>query len=187
GRNFEYFAEDPVLSGEMAAAFIRGVQSEGVGTSLKHFAVNNQEFERMFISAELDERSLREAYLPAFRIAVEKANPWTVMCAYNKVNGIYASEHAYLLHQILKEEWGYKGFVVSDWGAVNDRVEGIRAGMHLEMPSSGGYHDEKIVAAVRSGGLDEARLNEVVEDLLAVILLADASRKEGLSVDFGQH
>ncbi|MCB0563925.1 MAG: glycoside hydrolase family 3 C-terminal domain-containing protein [Phaeodactylibacter sp.] len=187
GRNFEYFAEDPVLSGEMAAAFIRGVQSEGVGTSLKHFAVNNQEFERMFISAELDERSLREAYLPAFRIAVKKANPWTVMCAYNKVNGIYASEHAYLLHQILKEEWGYKGFVVSDWGAVNDRVEGIRAGMHLEMPSSGGYNDEKIVTAVRSGDLDEGRLNEVVEELLAVILLADASRKEGLSVDPVQH
>ncbi|MCB0597494.1 MAG: glycoside hydrolase family 3 C-terminal domain-containing protein [Phaeodactylibacter sp.] len=187
GRNFEYFAEDPVLAGEIAAAFIRGVQSEGVGTSLKHFAVNNQEFERMFISAELDERTLREAYLPAFRIAIKKANPWTVMCAYNKVNGTYASEHHHLLHQILKEEWGYKGFVVSDWGAVNDRVAGIRAGLHLEMPSSGGYNDEKIAAAVRNGELAEARLDEVVEDLLAVILLADASRKDGLSADFGQH
>lgn len=187
GRNFEYFAEDPALAGEMAAAYIRGVQSEGVGACLKHFAVNNQEFERMFISAEVDERTLREIYLPAFETALEKGRPWTVMCAYNKVNGIYASEHPYLLHHILKEEWGYGGFVVSDWGAVNDRVEGIRAGLHLEMPSSGGYNDQKIVAAVRSGELSESRLDEVVGDLLAVILLADASRKDGLSVDSARH
>lgn len=187
GRNFEYFAEDPALAGELAAAFIRGVQSEGVGACLKHFAVNNQEHGRMYINAEVDERTLREIYLPAFEIALEKGRPWTVMCAYNKVNGTYASEHPYLLHQILKTEWGYKGIVMTDWGAVNDRVEGIRAGLHLEMPATGGYHDRKIVEAVRAGELSEARLDEVVEELLAVILLAGASRKEGLSLEYARH
>lgn len=187
GRNFEYFAEDPVLAGEMAAAFIRGLQSEGVGACLKHFAVNNQEHGRMYINAVVDERTLRETYLPAFEIALEKGRPWTVMCAYNKVNGTYASEHSHLLHQILKKEWGYEGIVMTDWGAVNDRVKGIRAGLHLEMPSTGGYFDRQIVEAVRKGELSEARLDEMVEELLAVILLADASRKKGLSVDYARH
>jgi beta-glucosidase len=134
GRNFEYFAEDPYLAGQMAASLINGIQSKGVGTSLKHFAANNQEFERFAISAEVDERTLREIYLPAFETAVTQAKPWTVMCAYNKLNGTYASEHHRLLTDILKNEWGFEGFVVSDWGAVHNRVASLRAGLDLEMP-----------------------------------------------------
>ena len=123
GRNFEYFSEDPFLAGELAASFINGVQSKGVGTSLKHYAANNQEFQRFTMSSEVDERTLREIYLPAFEKAVKQAKPWTVMCSYNKVNGTYASQHHYLLTEILKEEWGFEGLVVSDWGAVRDRVD----------------------------------------------------------------
>ncbi len=134
GRNFEYFSEDPFLAGEMAASLIQGVQSRGVGTSLKHFAVNNQEFQRFTMSAEVDERSLREIYLAAFEKAVKQARPWTVMCSYNKINGTYGSEHHYLLTEILKNEWGFEGFVVSDWGAVHDRLASLKAGLDLEMP-----------------------------------------------------
>jgi beta-glucosidase len=187
GRNFEYYSEDPLLSGKMAAAFINGVQSRGVGTSLKHYAVNNQEFERMSISAELDERTLREIYLPAFEIAVKESQPWTVMCSYNKVNGVYASENEYLLNDILKKEWGLEGVAVTDWGAVNDRPEGVRAGLHLEMPGSGGFNDRKIVEAVKSGKLSQERLDEVVEELLAVILYAHAQRREGAAFDADAH
>jgi len=178
GRNFEYFSEDPILSGKLAAAFIRGVQSQGVGTSLKHFAVNNQEFERMAMSSDIDEQTLYEIYLPAFEIAVKEAQPWTVMCAYNRVNGVYASEDPYLLDEILKKQWGFEGFVVSDWGAVNERPAGVQAGLHLEMPSSGGLNDKKIVEAVQKGELSEARLDEVVTELLAVTLKAYDNRRE---------
>src|SRR5512147_583229 len=122
GRNFEYFSEDPFLAGEMASSLINGIQSKGVGTSLKHFAANNQEYERFVISAAIDERTLRGIYLPAFETAVKKGKPWTVMCAYNKINGTYASEKRELLTDILKEEWGFEGLVVSDWGATHDRV-----------------------------------------------------------------
>ena len=131
GRNFEYFSEDPYLAGEMAASLINGVQSKGVGTSLKHFAANNQEFQRFSISAEVDERTLREIYLPAFEKAVKQAKPWTVMCSYNKLNGTYASEHHHLLTEILKNEWGFEGLVVSDWGAVRDRVAALKGGLDL--------------------------------------------------------
>ena len=127
GRNFEYFSEDPYLAGEMAVGLIEGIQCKGVGTSLKHFAANNQEYERFSINAEVDERTLREIYLPAFEMAVTKAQPWTVMCAYNKVNGSHASEHHWLLTDILKNEWGFEGFVVSDWGAVHDRVACLKS------------------------------------------------------------
>ncbi|MHB8128704.1 MAG: glycoside hydrolase family 3 N-terminal domain-containing protein, partial [Mobilitalea sp.] len=158
GRNFEYFSEDPMLSGEMAAGMIQGVQSMGVGTSLKHFAVNNQERLRMTVSAVVEERSLRETYLKAFEIAVKKGKPRTVMCAYNRLNGVYCSENEMLLTKILREEWGFDGLVMSDWGAVNDRVLGVKAGLDLEMPGCCGINDAKIVAAVKDKSLTEQEL-----------------------------
>jgi beta-glucosidase len=137
GRNFEYFSEDPLLAGELGAAFAQGVQSAGIGASLKHYAANDQETGRMYVSAEVDERALREIHLRPFEIVVTKAQPWTVMCAYNRVNGVFAAEDPFLLHDVLKTEWRAEGIVVSDWGAVNDRAGGVRAGLHLEMPGSG--------------------------------------------------
>jgi beta-glucosidase len=183
GRNFEYFSEDPVLSGKLAASYINGVQSRGIGTSLKHFAANNQEFERFSYNSVLDERTLHEFYLPAFEIAIKEAQPWTVMCAYNKINGELASENTILLHDILKKQWGFKGFVISDWGAVGDRVKGLDAGMHLEMPGNDGVNDKKIIEAVRSGSLSETRLNEIVTEILAVNLKAKDSFQSNTSLD----
>ena len=164
GRNFEYFSEDPYLTGKMAAAYINGVQSWDVGTSIKHFAVNNQEYKRMCVSSEVSERAFREIYLPAFEEAVKEAQPKTVMCSYNKINGVFASENEDLLTKILRDEWGFEGYVVTDWGAVNDRVKGLKAGVDLEMPSTGGYNDKKIVEAVKSGELDEKVLNRAVSE-----------------------
>jgi len=169
GRNFEYFSEDPYLTGKMAAAHIRGVQKWDIGTSIKHFACNDQEFNRMSCSSEMDERALREIYLPGFEIAVKESQPKTVMCAYNKINGTYCAENKYLLTDILREEWGFEGYVVTDWGAVADRAKGIEAGLDLEMPSSNGENDAKIVAAVKDGRLDEALLDRAVENILKVI------------------
>ena len=170
GRNFEYFSEDPFLSGELAAAFIQGVQSQGVGTSIKHFAANSQEYGRMVSNSVIDERTLREIYLPSFEIAVKKAQPWTLMCSYNKLNGTYLSDNEQMLNGILRDEWGFKGIVVSDWGATNDRVRGITAGMELEMPGSEGINDRKIVEAVKAGNLDEANLDKTVKKLLSLII-----------------
>jgi beta-glucosidase len=169
GRNFEYFSEDPVVAGELATALVEGIQSLGVGTSLKHFAANNQEADRMRVSADVDERTLREIYLPAFERVVTKAQPWTVMCAYNKVNGVYASQHDWLLSTVLRDEWGFEGLVVSDWGAVRDRVAGVAAGLDLEMPSSGGRTDAEVVAAVRSGALDEAAVDAAARRVLHLV------------------
>ncbi len=168
GRNFEYYSEDPCLAGEAAAAFIRGVQSQHVGTSVKHFAANNQEFNRMSNSSEVDERTLREIYFPAFETAVKKSQPYTVMCSYNRINGTYASEDPWLLTDILRDEWGFEGYVMSDWGAVNDRVEALKAGLDLEMPSAGGVTDQEIMKAVRDGTLEEAILDRAVERILRI-------------------
>lgn len=159
GRNFEYFSEDPVLAGEMASGLIDGVQSMGVGTSLKHFAVNSQETRRMTINEVVDERALREIYLRGFEIAVKKSQPWTVMNSYNKINGLHGSENPHTQTEILRDDWGFEGVVVSDWGAVNKRVDGLKAGNDLEMPSSFGSGAAKIVAAVKDGSLDEAVLD----------------------------
>jgi len=187
GRNFEYFSEDPSLSSQMAEYHIKGVQSQGVGTSLKHFAANNQEHRRMSVDTIVDERALREIYLASFEEAVKQAQPWTVMCAYNKVSGEYCSENKYLLTDILKDEWGHKGFVVSDWEAVNERVKGLTAGLELEMPSSGGIGDKKIVKAVESGQLAEEVINKAVERLLTVIFKAENNKKENASYDKDEH
>ncbi|CRK83387.1 glycoside hydrolase family 3 C-terminal domain-containing protein [Neobacillus massiliamazoniensis] len=178
GRNFEYFSEDPYLSSQMAANHINGVQSQGVGTSLKHFAANNQEHRRMSTDAIVDERTLREIYLASFEDAVKQAQPWTVMSAYNKINGQYASENNYLLTDILKDEWGFEGFVVSDWGAVNERVASLANGLELEMPSSYGIGEKKIVDAVNSGQLSEEKLDQAVERLLTIIFKAVDNRNE---------
>lgn len=187
GRNFEYFSEDPYLSSEMAASHIMGVQSQGVGTSLKHFAANNQEHRRMTSDSVMDERTLREIYLASFEGAVKQAQPWTVMCAYNKVNGKFASENEELLSDILKDEWGHEGFVVSDWGAVNERVQGLAAGLELEMPSSNGEGTARIVEAVMNGELEEAKLDRVVERLLSVIFKAADQRRPNTVVDPEKH
>ena len=176
GRNFEYLGEDPLLSGQLAAAFIEGVQAQGVGACIKHFAANEQETERMSCSSEIDERTLRELYLRAFEIAIGRAHPWSVMSAYNRLNGIFASEHPWLLSTVLREEWGFDGFVMSDWGAVDDRAAGVAAGLHLEMPSSGPLGPASVVAAVREGRLDEPRLDAVVAEFLTGVLRAAATR-----------
>lgn len=179
GRNFEYISEDPCVAGELAAAYINGVQSQGVGTSIKHFAANNQEHQRMYGSSDLSEQALREIYFPAFETAVKKAQPWTVMCSYNRINGVYASEDPWLLTQVLREEWGFKGLVMSDWGAVSDRVKGLAAGMDLEMPGGNGSNDQQIVEAVRSGRLPQEQLDQAVERILNLVFRhGDNRRKE---------
>ena len=169
GRNFEYYSEDPYLAGEVAAAFINGVQSQHVGTSIKHFAANNQEYHRMSNSSEADERTLREIYFPAFETAVKKAQPYTFMCSYNQINGTFASENKWLLTDVLRNDWGFEGYVMSDWGAVNDRVKGLEAGLDLEMPGSNGTNDALIMEAVKNGTLKEEVLDQAVERILNII------------------
>lgn len=187
GRNFEYFSEDPVLAGELATGWIEGLQETGVGASLKHFAANSQETRRMTVSSVVDERALREVYLTAFEKAVKRARPWTVMNAYNRLNGTYCSENAWLQTQVLRREWGYDGIVVSDWGAVNDRVEGLKAGNDLEMPSSAGIGTRKIVDAVRAGTLDEAVLDARADKIVDLILRAMQNKKQVTVDEQAQH
>ena len=169
GRNFEYYSEDPLVASEMAGALIQGVQSKNVGTSIKHYLANNQEFRRMSSSSEVDERTLREIYLAAFEGAVKKQKPWTVMAAYNRVNGTFASENKTYLSDVLRKEWGFDGYVVSDWGAVNDRVLGLEAGLDLEMPSTKGVNDALIVKAIQEGTLNEKVLDTACERMLNIL------------------
>nr|WP_244988328.1 glycoside hydrolase family 3 C-terminal domain-containing protein [Paenibacillus xylanexedens] len=187
GRNFEYFSEDPLLSTQMATGHIQGVQSQGVGTSLKHFAVNNQEERRMSIDAVVDERTLREIYLASFEGAVKDGQPWTVMCSYNKVNGTYAGENEWLLTDILKDEWGHEGLVVSDWGAVNERADALAAGLELEMPTSGGIGERKVIDAVESGQLPLDKLDRAVERLLTLIFNAVDQKQDGATYNKDEH
>jgi beta-glucosidase len=187
GRNFEYFSEDPVLAGAMGAALIRGEQSTGVGSSLKHFAGNNQETDRFTMSSDIDERTLHELYLPAFERAVTEAQPATVMCAYNKLNGTYCSQNRVLLTDILRNTWGFKGIVVSDWGAVDDRVAGIDAGLNLEMPGGSDVNTQKIVAAVKDGSLRVSTLDSTVTAIVATTLRLHATHRDGATYDAAAH
>ena len=168
GRNFEYFSEDPYLTAELSTSLIKGVQSRGVGVSVKHFAANSQEHRRMSSDSVVDERTLREIYFPAFESAVKEGKAWTVMCSYNRLNGEFASQNRWLLTDVLRGEWGFDGYVMSDWGAVSDRVKGVHAGLDLEMPSSGGTNDKRVLEAVRAGTLDEKDVDLAVERLLRV-------------------
>jgi beta-glucosidase len=187
GRNFEYFSEDPMLSGELGAAYVSGVQSVGVGASLKHFAANNQETERTRISVEADERTLRETYLAAFERVIDKADPWTVMCSYNRLRGVHASENRWLLTDVLRDEWGYDGLVVSDWNAVHHRVAALASGLDLEMPGTRGRTDAEIVSAVRAGSLDERVVDAAARRVLRLVARAYPGRglTNGRVMDIG--
>jgi beta-glucosidase len=169
GRNFEYFSEDPFLTGELAAAYILGMQSQGVGASLKHLAANNQEYCRLINNSQVDERALREIYLKAFEIAVKKAQPWTIMGSYNRLNGTYSCQNKWLLTQVVREEWGFEGLFISDWGAVEDRVNAVKAGLDLEMPSSGNYRDQQLYQALKTGKIDQASCDRAVTKLLQLV------------------
>lgn len=182
GRNFEYYSEDPFLAGKVAAGLIRGVQSKGIGTSLKHFAANNQEYARMVNDSVVDERALHEVYLPAFEIAVKESQPATVMCSYNKINGTYAASNKWLLTDLLRNEWGFEGLVVTDWGALEDPVLGVKAGLDLEMPYSGPENAAKIVDAVKTGKLSEKAVDECAGRVLSMLLKA-AEKKESVRTE----
>lgn len=187
GRNFEYYSEDPVLSGQMGAAFINGVQSQGVGTCLKHFAANNVETMRMYMNSDVDTRTLNEIYLTPFEIAVKNAKPWSIMACYNRVQGIYGTQNPYLLTEILENQWDFDGVVISDWFAIVDRVESIKAGMHLEMPHVSDVNDSILVEAVRNGTLDEGLIDQLVKDILRLVFKAKSLAKSGAEFDVDNH
>jgi beta-glucosidase len=187
GRNFEYFSEDPYLTGRLATYFVNGVQKHNVGTSVKHYAVNNQETNRMVIDTIIDERTLREIYLPGFEDVVKNAQPWTVMCAYNQVNGEFCSDHNRLLNEILREEWGFQGVVVTDWGATNDRVEGLKSGLDLEMPGCAGLNDMRIVEAIKEGRLSEVVLDRAAGRVLELIVKSKRAVASAESFDIDAH
>ena len=189
GRNFEYFSEDPYLAGKMAASYVRGIQKNGVAACPKHFAANSQELRRMASDSIMDERTFREIYLTGFEIAVKEGHAKSIMSSYNRINGVYANENEHLLQEILRDEWGFDGFVVSDWGASNDHTEGVRAGSHLEMPTTGGDSDLELIDAVKSGRFSEELLDKRVDELLDVILSVTSSIKplEGKPFDIDRH
>lgn len=187
GRNFEYFSEDPYLTGKLAAGFIRGAEAQGIGTSLKHFAVNSQEKSRFTSDSVLDERTLRELYLPAFEIAVKEGKPATVMCAYPKLNGVHCSDSKQLLTDILRTEWGFGGMVVTDWGAMNDRIQGFRAGCDLNMPGGSDYMEKEVLQAVRDGSLPERCVDDSARRVLELVFRAAETLKEKAACDYDAH
>ncbi len=187
GRNFEYFSEDPYVAGELAAAYVQGVQSKHVGTSLKHFAANSQEHRRMSSSSDVDERTLREIYLPAFEKTVKESQPWTVMCSYNRINGTYACENSWLLTDVLRKEWGFQGAVVSDWGATDERTDSVAAGMDLEMPGPAKANTQKIIDAVKAGKLSQQDLDTAVERVLSFVNKYLEHRDETAKFDYEGH
>lgn len=187
GRNFEYFSEDPFLAGKCSASLINGIQSKGVGTSLKHFAVNSQEAYRMVVNEVIDERTMRELYLTAFEIAVKESQPWTIMNSYNRINGVYASQNEWLQEQVLRREWGFKGLIVTDWGASVDRIPGLKYGTDLEMPSSGVLNTQKIIAAVKSGELDEKILDKRVDTVVDLIVKSKPALETKYTYDKDAH
>lgn len=187
GRNFEYYSEDPYLSGNLAGGFIHGLQSTGVGASLKHYAVNNQETDRMRVNAVVDERALREIYLASFEYAVKTGHPYTVMCSYNRINGLYSSENRRLCEDILRGEWGFDGYVMTDWGAINDRAEGLKCGIDLEMPGGSGESVKEIVDAVENGKLDIAVLDQAVTRLLKINFAVNEAKEENYKYDIEEH
>ncbi|WP_439620939.1 beta-glucosidase H [Hyphomonas sp.] len=191
GRNFESYSEDPFLAGEIATLFVQGVQSQGVGTSLKHFAANNQEHDRMTGSSNMGERVLREMYLSAFEATIRRASPWSVMSAYNRINGTYASENQFLLEQVLRKEWDYDGVVVSDWGATKSTIGSVNAGLDLEMPGPGRFYAESLKMAVASGEVSPAKIDEHVERILKLIervgLLDGNPKRQRAAVNTAEH
>ena len=187
GRNFEYFSEDPYLAGKLAAGFIRGVEAQGIGTSLKHFAANSQELSRFTSDSVMDDRTLRELYLTAFEIAVKEGKPSTVMCAYPKLNGTHCSDHKELLTDILRDEWGFDGMVVTDWGAMNDRIQGFRAGCDLNMPGGSDYMEKEVLAAVKTGTLPEHCVDDSARRVLKLVFRAAETLNEQASCDYEAH
>lgn len=187
GRNFEYFSEDPYLAGKCSASFVNGVQSMGIGTSLKHFACNSQEAFRMVVNEVIDERTLRELYLTAFEICVKESQPWTIMNSYNRINGVYASENEWLQEKVLRDEWGFEGLVVTDWGASVDRIPGLKYGTDLEMPSSGVLNTKKIIEAVKNGELDEEILNKRVDNVVELIVKSKPALEGKHTFDIEEH
>jgi len=187
GRNFEYFSEDPLVAGEISAALVEGIQSQGIGTCMKHYACNNQETSRMINDSIVDERALREIYLPAFEIGIKKAKPWTLMCAYNKVNGTYACEHQELMTDIPRDEWGFDGAIMTDWGAMDERVWSIKSGLDLEMPYAGPHNDQLIVEAVKSGKLDMATLDRTVRRMLELAEKGKVNLVDNFKYDIEKH
>lgn len=184
GRNFEYFSEDPYLTGKLAAGFIKNAQAKGIGTSLKHFACNNQEFKRFNSNSILDERTLREIYLAPFEIAVKEGNPKTIMCAYNKINGIYCSDSEELLTQILREEWGFRGLVMTDWGAMHNRIQAFKAGCDLNMPGGSNYMEGEVLDAVTGGELDKTYIHQSAERVKNMVMEAQAALKDKDGCDY---
>lgn len=187
GRNFEYFSEDPLLAGKMSANLINGCQSKGIGNSLKHFACNSQEAFRMVVNEVIDERTIREIYFPAFEIAVKEAQPWTVMNSYNRINGVYASQNYWLQEQVLRKEWGFKGLVLTDWGASVDRIPGLENGTDLEMPSSGTLNTQRIIDAVNNGTLKEEVLDNRVDNVVDLIIKSKPALEKEFKFDIEAH